>query len=61
MDAATLRLGLGYPEGPLALLMRTGLVHHYDVTQALYEALGSEAYTPARRAQVVKQRERTTK
>jgi 3-hydroxybutyryl-CoA dehydrogenase len=54
----TLKLGLGYPEGPIALLTRTGLAHHHDVTQALYEALGSEAYAPARRAQVAKQRER---
>ena len=60
MDA-TLRLGLGYPEGPIALLTRTGLAHHYDVTQALYVALGSEAYAPARRAQIAKQREGTTK
>ena len=57
----TLRLGLGYPEGPIALLTRTGLVAHYDVTQALYEALGSEAYAPARRARVAKQREGTSK
>jgi len=48
----TLCLGLGYPEGPISLLNRTGLHHHYRVTQALYEALGQEAYVPARRAQV---------
>ncbi len=52
----TLKLGLGYPEGPIALLERTGLAHHYDVTQALYEALGQEAYAPARRAQIAKRR-----
>jgi 3-hydroxybutyryl-CoA dehydrogenase len=52
----TLRLGLGYPEGPIALLERTGLGAHFDVTQALYEALGDPAYTPARRARVAKQR-----
>jgi 3-hydroxybutyryl-CoA dehydrogenase len=52
----TMRLGLGYPEGPLALLERTGLEHHYDVTQALYVALGDTAYAPARRAQVAKAR-----
>ncbi|MFZ2648657.1 MAG: 3-hydroxyacyl-CoA dehydrogenase family protein, partial [Burkholderiaceae bacterium] len=34
----TLELGLGYPEGPIALLERTGLAAHFDVTQALYEA-----------------------
>ncbi len=52
----TLRLGLGYPEGPIALLDRTGLAHHYDVTQALFEAYGDAAYAPARRARVAKQR-----
>jgi len=34
-----LKLGLGYPEGPIALLERTGLAHHFDVTQALFEAI----------------------
>jgi len=52
----TLRLGLGYPEGPIALLNRTGLGHHYAVTTALYKALGDPAYAPARRAQVAHQR-----
>lgn len=52
----TLKLGLGYPEGPIALLERTGLAAHFDVTQALYQALGQEAYAPARRAQVAKMR-----
>ena len=54
----TLKLGLGYPEGPIALLERTGLAHHYDVTQALFEAYGDAAFAPARRARVVKQRQR---
>jgi 3-hydroxybutyryl-CoA dehydrogenase len=48
----TLKLGLGYPEGPISLLERTGLEHHYEVTQALFEALGDAAYAPARRARV---------
>lgn len=48
----TLCLGLGYPEGPISLLKRSGLHHHYVQTKALYEALGQEAYAPARRAQV---------
>lgn len=52
----TLRLGLGYPEGPIELLERTGLVHHHAVTSALHRALGQEAYLPARRAQVAHQR-----
>lgn len=52
----TLKLGLGYPEGPIELLERTGLAHHYDVTRALFEAYGDPAYAPARRARVAKQR-----
>lgn len=52
----TLCLGLGYPEGPIALLERTGLAAHHDVTQALHVALGQEPYAPARRAQVAKAR-----
>ncbi|MFB9125791.1 3-hydroxyacyl-CoA dehydrogenase [Paraburkholderia dipogonis] len=46
----TLRMGLGYPEGPIELLERTGLDEHFKVTLALYEALGDSAYAPARRA-----------
>ncbi|OWW20991.1 3-hydroxyacyl-CoA dehydrogenase family protein [Noviherbaspirillum denitrificans] len=52
----TLRLGLGYPEGPIALLERTGLEHHFDVTQSLFEAYGESPYAPARRARVAKAR-----
>ena len=52
----TLCLGLGYPEGPISLLERTGLAEHHDVTLALFHALGQEAYAPARRAQVAKAR-----
>jgi 3-hydroxybutyryl-CoA dehydrogenase len=53
----TLKLGLGYPEGPIELLERTGLAHHFDVTQVLLEAYGDPAYTPARRARVAKLRQ----
>lgn len=52
----TLKLGLGYPEGPVALLERTGLHHHYEVTKALFEAYGDAAYAPARRARVAWER-----
>lgn len=48
----TLKLGLGYPEGPIALLERTGLEYHFEVTQELFEAYGDAAYAPARRARV---------
>jgi 3-hydroxybutyryl-CoA dehydrogenase len=53
---ATLCMGLGYPEGPLALLNRTGLAHHFDVTEALHRALGGSDFLPARRARVAKSR-----
>ncbi|MCT2401208.1 3-hydroxyacyl-CoA dehydrogenase family protein [Novosphingobium mangrovi (ex Huang et al. 2023)] len=49
----TLMLGLGYPEGPLALLKRTGLAAHHDVSAALYQQLADPDFAPARRAQVV--------
>lgn len=52
----TLKLGLGYPEGPISLLSRTGLAHHFDVSQALFEATGDWNYAPARRARVAKAR-----
>jgi 3-hydroxybutyryl-CoA dehydrogenase len=52
----TLKLGLGYPEGPISLLERTGLEHHYDVTKTLFEVYGTPDYAPARRAVVAKQR-----
>jgi 3-hydroxybutyryl-CoA dehydrogenase len=54
----TLKLGLGYPEGPISLLERTGLTHHYDVTQALFDAYGDPAYAPARRARVARRRQK---
>ncbi len=53
---ATLKMGLGYPEGPIALLERTGLAAHFDVTQALYEWTGDQAFAPSRRARVAKLR-----
>jgi len=52
----TRRRGLGSPEGPIERLERTGLAHHFDGTNALYEALGEPAYAPARRARVAKVR-----
>jgi 3-hydroxybutyryl-CoA dehydrogenase len=54
----TIKLGLGYPEGPIELLERTGLAEHNDISTALYQALGNPAYAPARRAQVAKARQR---
>jgi 3-hydroxybutyryl-CoA dehydrogenase len=48
----TLKLGLGYPEGPISLLESTGLEYHCQVTQDLFEVYGEAAYAPARRARV---------
>jgi 3-hydroxybutyryl-CoA dehydrogenase len=48
----TLKLGLGYPEGPISLLESTGLEYHCQVTQDLFEVYGEPAYAPARRARV---------
>ena len=52
----TVKLGLGYPEGPIELLERTGLQHHHDVTKALFEVYGTRHYAPARRSVVAKRR-----
>jgi len=52
----TCRLGLGYPDGPIERVVRGGLVHHHDVSKALFEIYGTAAYAPARRAVVAKQR-----
>lgn len=48
----TLCLGLGYPEGPIALTRRTGLANHYQVTDSLYQATRDEAFAPARQSVV---------
>ena len=52
----TCRLGLGYPDGPIERVERGGLARHFEVTQALFEAYGTEAYVPARRARVAARR-----
>jgi 3-hydroxybutyryl-CoA dehydrogenase len=52
----TCRLGLGYRDGPIERVVRGGLAHHYDVTQALFETYGTSGFAPARRAIVSKDR-----
>jgi 3-hydroxybutyryl-CoA dehydrogenase len=52
----TVQLGLGYKLGPIALLERSGLAHHCDVSEALFTAYGEAAYAPARRARVARAR-----
>jgi len=51
----TCRLGLGYPDGPIERVVRGGLLHHYEISKALYEATGLPGYAPARRALVAAQ------
>lgn len=53
----TLRLGLGYPQGPIALLEESGLAAHWQVSQDLFEQTGDPAFAPARRATVAHRRE----
>lgn len=52
----TVRLGLGYPEGPISLLRRSGLHEHQRVTAELHHRLGEPAFLPARRATVAAHR-----
>ena len=52
----TVRLGLGYPEGPINLLEDSGLAEHHDVSQALHTAYGEIGLVPARRARVAAER-----
>lgn len=48
----TVRMGLGYREGPIDLVQRTGLEHHFQVSRMLWEALADPAFAPARRARI---------
>ena len=48
----TCRLGLGYPDGPIERVVRGGLAYHHHVSAALFDAYGTAAYAPARRAAV---------
>lgn len=52
----TCKMGLGYPDGPIARLERGGLAHHYDVTKALFDVYGTPSFAPGRRATVAKMR-----
>jgi 3-hydroxybutyryl-CoA dehydrogenase len=54
----TCRLGLGYPDGPIERVARGGLAYHHAVSAALFEAHGTAAYAPARRATVAAARVR---
>ena len=46
----TCKLGLGYPDGPAERVIRGGLANYYNVSRVLFEAYGTPAYAPPRRA-----------
>lgn len=52
----TCKLGLGYPDGLIERVMRGGLANHYSASKALFEAYGTPAYAPPRRASVAYKR-----
>lgn len=56
----TCRLGLGYRDGPIERVERGGLEQHFARSQALFQAYGTPAYAPARRALVAHQRSKKT-
>jgi 3-hydroxybutyryl-CoA dehydrogenase len=45
LDTA-IRMGLGYPSGPLELIDRTGLERHLELASILYERLGDARFAP---------------
>jgi 3-hydroxybutyryl-CoA dehydrogenase len=48
----TCKLGLGYTDGPIERVMRGGLANHCRISKTLFEAYGTPAYVPPRRAYV---------
>jgi 3-hydroxybutyryl-CoA dehydrogenase len=48
----TCKLGLGYPDGPIERVLRGGLRDHYKVSKTLFDAYGTAAFVPPRRAAV---------
>lgn len=48
----TCKLGFGYPDGPIERVLRGGLVSHYRISKALFDAYGTPAFAPPRRARI---------
>ncbi|MCO5131913.1 MAG: 3-hydroxyacyl-CoA dehydrogenase family protein [Xanthobacteraceae bacterium] len=48
----TCKLGLGYPDGPIERVVRGGLAPYYQVSKGLFEAFGTSAFAPPRRARI---------
>lgn len=47
-----LKLGLGFPRGPVEILTNGGLAEHGDATEALYRRIGGAEFLRPRRARV---------
>jgi 3-hydroxybutyryl-CoA dehydrogenase len=56
----TCKLGLGYPDGPIERVTRGGLANYYEVSRVLFDAFGTAAYAPPRRALVAFNRGKDT-
>jgi 3-hydroxybutyryl-CoA dehydrogenase len=54
----TCKLGLGYPDGPIERVIRGGLTNHYIASKAMFEAYGTPAFAPPRRASTAYTREK---
>lgn len=52
----TCRMGLGYPDGLIERSERGDLARHFEISRAIHELTGQQAYAPARRAVVAMQR-----
>jgi 3-hydroxybutyryl-CoA dehydrogenase len=52
----TVRMGLGFREGPIELSERSTLQHHFHACSMLHAALGEPAFVPARRARIAHER-----
>jgi len=48
----TCKLGLGYPDGPIERVVRGGLASYYRVSKELFDAFGTSAFAPPRRARI---------
>jgi 3-hydroxybutyryl-CoA dehydrogenase len=48
----TCKLGLGYPDGPIERVVRGGLAPYYRVSKELFDAFGTPAFAPPRRARI---------
>jgi 3-hydroxybutyryl-CoA dehydrogenase len=56
----TCKAGLGYPDGPIERVLRGGLANYYELSKSLFDAYGTPAYVPARRAAVAFKRGSTS-